>query len=126
MEYTRFTRDMATILVIEDDGSVRVFIRHALTFAGYEVIETSDGKSGLEAFAAHRPDLVIVDIIMPVISGLEVIWEIRCDYPDQKILATAAVDALLEEARTAGADEVLAKPFGVKDLLGKVEALLER
>lgn len=116
---------MATILVIEDEEGIRVFIRRVLIYGGYEVLEASDGVAGLEVFKAYRPDLVITDIIMPVKNGLEVIWDIRCDYPDQKILAIAGVDALMNEGRAAGADAVLAKPFGVDDLLGKVNDLLK-
>jgi len=115
----------AKILVIDDESDIRQFFQTLLTRLEYEAITAEDGVAGLEAFYAHLPDLVIVDVFMPRKDGLEVIREIRSLYPDQKIVAMAAIGGEpLIQAREAGANDVLPKPFGVQELKDKISAWL--
>ena len=116
---------MAHILVIDDEKIVRDLFRNLLEGTGHEVAEAPDGEAGLAAFRSAPPDLTIIDILMPVKGGLEVIEEIRRDHPGAKILAIAAYsDRMLPEAEKAGANRSLPKPFLVQDLLDIVEDLL--
>ena len=68
---------MAKILIIDDDAQIRRMLERALTGVGYEVVEAKDGDDGLKAFAKHRPELVVTDIVMPDREGLETIRELR-------------------------------------------------
>lgn len=120
---------MTTILVIDDDKSVREFIRTALDDGGYRVLMAGDGEQGLDLFREENPDLVIKDIAMPRKGGIETIIAIRREQPDAAIIAISGgsrgnSDAL-RAARLLGARDVLAKPFGVRALLSCVHRCLE-
>jgi DNA-binding response OmpR family regulator len=121
---------MARILVIEDDDSMRRTIARILEMAGYRVLLAENGLVGLELFHAHRPELVVTDLLMPDKDGLETIREIRASGHRTKILATsggwrtAQLD-FLGAAVEFGADLILSKPFQPKDLLDAVARLSE-
>lgn len=120
---------MTKILVIEDDEEIRVLIQRLLEREGYEVIATKDGVQGTEAFRTRAPDMVITDLYMPRMRGVEAIREIRKIDADAKILAITGGGALppstlLKSARGAGAMETLAKPFEPTDLLRAVHRLM--
>ncbi len=119
----------ARILIIDDDQDVRSPIRQMLAGAGYEVQEASDGDEGLEMCREDPPDLTIVDIFMPRKSGLEVIEELRRDFPDVKVIAVSGVDTrdgldLATLTRSYGVDRAIEKPFLLKDLLQAVKDVL--
>src|ERR1700733_14793564 len=79
--------DMAKILIIDDDAQIRRMLERALTGVGYEVVEAKDGDDGLKAFAKHRPELVVTDIVMPDREGLETIRELRRLAPHLPVIA---------------------------------------
>jgi DNA-binding response OmpR family regulator len=117
------------VLVIDDDRIVRDALRQVLQKAGYGVTCAADGVAGLAAFRAHRPDLIITDIIMPEKEGIETIIEVRAEAPDLPILAISGGARVgnadfLQIARRLGATDILPKPFEPKELLAKVEACL--
>jgi CheY-like chemotaxis protein len=115
---------MAKILVIDDQPEVRDLFAESLVRAGHEVITASDGRTGLELYARHRPVLVITDLLIPGISGLELIDRLRQE-PSVKIIAmTGSGSELLEAARGLGASETLRKPFGIQDLTAAVQRLV--
>ena len=122
---------MKTILLIDDDELVRFSIRFVLERAGYRVIEADNGRKGLAAFDDETPDLVITDILMPEMDGMEVLTEITLNKaPQVPILAISGggkldADSYIETARGLGAASVLAKPFGNDDLLSMVQSLLK-
>lgn len=121
---------MATVrhvLVVEDDEDVRSLIVDLLERANYIVSKAGDGRSGLRSFHEHRPDLVILDISMPELDGLQALERIR-DLSDVPVLMVTAHNTELERVRglRAGADDYLGKPFGRQELLARVEALLRR
>ena len=120
---------MSTILVIEDDMEVRVLIQSLLERQGHEVFLAEDGIQGMEAFASSTPDVVITDLLMPRMKGIETIKKIRQIDADTKILAitgggTGSLETLLKQAKSAGAEETLAKPFVPSDLLNAVSRLV--
>ena len=115
---------MARILVIDDEADLRKTLNDLLTEFNHEVIEASIGREGLILFHQHPVDLVIVDIALPGISGLEVIQRLRADFPDAKIIAiTGYRPALLSDAKALGAQVTFIKPFGLNEMIKAVEDL---
>lgn len=120
---------MALILIIEDDLTVREVLRQILEHAGYEVMEASDGKEGIDFHRKRQADLIITDIIMPKKEGLETIMDLKADFPELKIIAISGGGRLgpetyLELAKGFGANRILDKPFGHEELLEAVQDLL--
>jgi CheY-like chemotaxis protein len=122
----RRARGAATVLVIDDDPDVRHFITAGLEEYGHEVIEAADGHEGIEKFAARNPDLVIIDYIMPGLSGAEVAGHLLATRPDQPILFVSGyneTDAIRQAAPDA---HLLAKPFRAETLENAVRSALAR
>jgi DNA-binding response OmpR family regulator len=116
---------MAKILIVDDDPRLRGTLVQVLTRAGHELVEAQDGQDGLNQFRAHRPILVVIDILMPVKEGLETIRELRADAPGVAIIAMSGGDPLfLDIAKMLGADAVLLKPFRSSDLVEAINKLL--
>jgi len=122
-------RAMATILIIDDDQSIRDVLRLYLEDAGYQVIEANDGVEGLTRFAEQPVDLVILDIFMPQKDGIETMNELRELSQDCHVLAISGGSSdrymdYLPHARILGANEVMTKPFSEEALLAAVHRLL--
>jgi DNA-binding response OmpR family regulator len=120
------------ILVIDDEAPFRYMVAKILIGAGYEVAMAEDGEHGLAMFHRDRPDLVICDLIMPRLNGLETIAQIRRESPAMKVLAISGgghsgpnmnLDGLAA-ALEAGASEIIVKPVRAEDLLAQVNAIL--
>lgn len=122
VEARRPAHPVKRILLVDDEEALRDSVAFFLTSSGFEVSTASNGKQALEACEAQRPDLVITDLIMPDMEGVETIVRLREDFGDLPIIAmsggwqAAEVD-LLELATELGATQVLAKPFDCDDLL---------
>jgi two-component system, OmpR family, response regulator MprA len=116
------------ILVADDDAAVRESLRRSLAFNGYDVSLASDGEEALAAAADGAPDLVLLDVNMPGLDGLEVCRRIRASGSEVPVLMlTARVevgDRVL--GLDAGADDYLPKPFALEELLARIRALLRR
>ncbi|WP_162604694.1 response regulator [Geomonas edaphica] len=116
------------LLVVDDRETNREILVKMLTPAGFSVIEAKDGQSGIEAFASHTPDLVFMDVVMPVMDGREATRRIRA-LPEGKDVPIIAVSASvfeeqLREVMAAGVDDFLRKPFREEELFEKVGRLL--
>ncbi len=121
---------MAQILIIDDDDIIRRMLRLMLTKAGYTVLDAANGKEGLELFRNNDVDLVLTDLIMPEKEGIEMIVELRSDFPDVKIIAMSGgaqmgPEGYLQMADALGAQQTLKKPIARQDLLNAIEQLLE-
>jgi len=116
------------ILVVDDDRAVRESLRRSLAFNGYQVELAGDGQAALEAVAAHRPDAMVLDVMMPRLDGLEVCRRLRGSGDELPILVLTARDAVSDRVAglDAGADDYLPKPFALEELLARLRALLRR
>ena len=116
------------ILVVEDQEDNRQILRDLLASAGYAMSEAGDGEAGIAAAKAQRPDLILMDIQLPLLDGYEATRRIKAD-PDLRHIPIVAVTSYAlsgdeEKARAAGCDAYIAKPFSPRQLLGKVRELL--
>ena len=121
---------MATILVIDDDTTARTVIVEMLTENGHQTVEACDGAEGLELFNESKFDIVITDMIMPDVEGVETIIQLRKDCPDVKIIAISGGGRIsafshLALAQGFGVKKTLVKPFKKDDLLKAVAEMLE-
>ncbi len=120
---------MARLLLIDDDPALLLLLRRTLERSGYEVVTAPNGREGLQRLAAAPFDLLITDIVMPEMEGLELILKLRQTHPALRIIAISGGGQLrpasyLNLARLSGAMTVLAKPFELEELLGAVQKLL--
>lgn len=116
---------MANILIVDDDTLVRQLLRIVLTQLGHEVVEAKNGREGLLQYRARQIDMVITDIQMPEMNGLEMIQEIQMDTPEAIIVAmTADLSDSLEAAESLGVQKTLQKPFSLIMLRDMVQELL--
>jgi DNA-binding response OmpR family regulator len=122
--------DVRTVLVADDDEDILQLVSFRLERAGYNVITAPDGQAALAAAREHKPDLAVLDVMMPGMNGYEVTRAIRADQ------ATAAIPVILLTARVqeadvsrgfeAGADDYLRKPFSPQELRSRVQAIIAR
>ena len=119
---------MATILVIDDEEVIRVLLRSALEEEGYEVTEAANGREGLELYRQRPIHLVITDILMPEMSGLDMLLELTREFLNAKVIAVSGAGEeknVLDVAKLLGARQTFKKPFSIPDLLGAVRYELE-
>ena len=121
---------MARILVVEDQEDNRQILRDLLASVGYDMMEAHDGEQALTAVAEHRPDLILMDIQLPEISGLEITKILKAD-DDLKSIPVVAVTAFAmkgdeQKIRAGGCDGYIAKPISVASFLQTVSRFLEQ
>jgi DNA-binding response OmpR family regulator len=121
---------MATVLLAEDDADIRLLVTLKLTQAGHQVRGFGDGLSAAADARAHPPDLAVLDIMMPGMSGLEVCQELRKDPATARIpvilLTALARESDITAGLAAGADDYIVKPFSPRDFTIRVNAVLAR
>lgn len=115
------------ILVVEDEVKITSFLRQGLTYEGYEVTVAYDGEEALAELRGETPDLVILDVMLPTIDGLEVCRRLRA-FSSVPVLMLTARDAVQDRVigLDSGADDYLVKPFALDELLARIRALLRR
>jgi DNA-binding response OmpR family regulator len=116
------------ILVVEDDSAIRRGLVDALRFAGYETLEAGNGRDGLEVALRGNFDLLLLDLILPYLSGFEILKKVREARPTLPVIILTArgEEADRVQGLRLGADDYVVKPFSVKELLARVEAVLRR
>ena len=119
---------MATVLIVDDDQKLLKMLRRTLVYEGFDVATAADGHEALAQVDAHRPDVIILDWLMPGLDGIGVMERLRAAHDETMILMLTARDAIEDrvEGLESGADDYLVKPFAPAELLARIHALLRR
>jgi len=117
-----------TILIVEDDAALAQGLGHNLRYEGYHVRLATDGKTGLQMALDQPPDLIVLDVMMPGLSGFEVLRELRRQGVQSQVLFLSARDLEHDKVKglELGADDYVTKPFSLRELLARVTAALRR
>jgi DNA-binding response OmpR family regulator len=118
---------MKKVLVVDDEPTLVATLKYNLEREGYHVITASDGEAGLSAARAKRPDVIVLDLLLPVMDGLEVCRILRREMTTPILMLTAKTDEIDKVVGLElGADDYVTKPFSMRELLARVRALLRR
>ncbi|MBV9356948.1 MAG: response regulator [Chloroflexi bacterium] len=116
-------KEQKKVLVVEDDPWIRSLMADLLAGEGYDVVEAPDGKQGLELASEREPDVILLDLAMPEVSGLDVLHELKSSNPtrDIPVIVVSAYAMLMMGSDARRADGVIQKPFDLADLLAQVQ-----
>jgi DNA-binding response OmpR family regulator len=119
---------MRTILVIDDDENLRDTVVLMLEQDGFRALQASDGRAGLEKALIHKPDLILVDLRLPGMNGIEVCKQVRASRVQTPIIVLSAAGEEMDKVLLLeiGADDYVVKPFGTRELLARIHAVLRR
>lgn len=117
-----------TILVVEDEVSIATLLKYNLERVGYEVLLAHDGKEGLDMALEHLPDLILLDLMLPTMDGMEVCKELRSQKKNIPIIMLTARDDEFDKVLglELGADDYMTKPFSPREVIARVKAVLRR
>jgi two-component system, OmpR family, response regulator len=118
----------ARLLVVDDEQTILELLAGSLRFAGFEVVTAASGAEALRAAAASRPDLVLLDVMMPDGDGFEVVRQMRSSGPDIPVIFLSARDGVSERVAglALGGDDYVTKPFSLDEVLERIRAVLRR
>ena len=118
----------ARVLIVEDDSSLLFGLKKNLQFEGYEVLTASDGEAGLGLAVDERPDLIILDVMLPRMNGFEVCEVLRSNKVETPVifLTAKALESDKVTGLTLGGDDYMTKPFSVEELLARIKTVLRR
>lgn len=116
------------LLIVDDEENLRSMLRAALTHHGFEIDEADNGRTALELIKRDRPDLVVLDVMMPDLDGFEVCRRLRSEGDSTPVLFLTAKDDTADKVQglALGADDYLQKPFSLDELVARIEAVLRR
>lgn len=119
---------MATVLIVDDDLKLLKMLQRTLTYEGLNVLTATNGQEALAAIRTYKPEVVILDWMMPKLNGLDVVRQLRADENQTMVLMLTARDAIENrvEGLESGADDYLVKPFAPAELVARVHAMLRR
>lgn len=117
-----------TVLVVDDEPVLAEMVSMALRYEGWNIVTAGDGSSAIAAARAERPDVVVLDVMLPDMSGLEVLQKLRRENPRLAVLLLTAKDAVEDRIAglTAGGDDYVTKPFSIEEVVLRLRALLRR
>lgn len=120
---------MAQVLIVEDEPDVLLLLENRVRAAGHVVESATDGETAIEILAEHRPAVIVLDWMMPRVSGLEVLERLRADDPDHAVkvlmLTAKSQQTDIDRAYAAGADDYIVKPFSSRDLIERISVLAD-
>ena len=121
---------MTTILVVEDSKEIAALVKFRLKSSGYEVVTAENGKVGLEIAQKNRPDMIILDVMMPVMNGLETLMALKSEYSTRSIpvifLTAQSTEQEIIKGLELGAEDYITKPFSPQELVTRVKTVLGR
>ncbi len=125
LDVENLTPTMTHVLLVDDEEALRASLSYALIKEGYQVATAADGQSALKLFHKQVPDVIILDLMLPGIDGMELCWRIRA-FSKVPILMLTAKDQPIDKVwgLEAGADDYITKPFNTRELLARIKAVL--
>ena len=119
---------LGTILVVEDDPNMQKVLRRIFVKENYSVVVAGDGKAGLESFRIHRPAAVVLDLILPQISGRDVCQNMKAISSDTPVIVLSAITEVVDKVLLLqlGADDYVTKPFSPRELMARVQSAIRR
>jgi two-component system, OmpR family, response regulator len=116
------------VLVVDDEAVLAEMVSMALRYEGWNIATASDGSAAIAAARAQRPDVVVLDVMLPDMSGLDVLHKLREEHPQLPVLLLTAKDAVEDRIAglTAGGDDYVTKPFSIEEVVLRLRALLRR
>ena len=117
-----------TVLLVDDDAAIRRSVAEGLELEGFTVVPASGGRAALAAIESMTPDVIVLDLTMPDLDGLEVLERLRADGHDMPVCILSARDEVDDRVRglQAGADDYVVKPFALEEVAARLQALLRR
>lgn len=118
---------MPRILLVDDEAPLRESLTYTLTKEGYDVVTAEDGLSAIKQFHKQVPDILLLDLMLPEVDGMEICWRIRA-FSQVPIVMLTAKDQDSDKVRglEAGADDYITKPFNTRELLARIKTALRR
>lgn len=118
---------MTHVLLVDDEEALRATLSYSLVKEGYQVTTAADGMTALKLFHKQVPDIIILDLMLPEVDGMELCWRIRA-FSDIPIVMLTAKDQDIDKiwGLEAGADDYVTKPFNTRELLARIKAVLRR